>query len=415
MGWVRFEPGFEDCLCRLGLRAADDFLRLQGVILGGHPDRHVMQVSLGTHANPIRAFLKKEHRVLWKHRLANWLSGFGWVSKSAREAQMLLSAAAAGIGCPQVMAHGESRGRAFLLVRQESGLSDLREILVELRDDHERRKLAFGLGRALARMHDAGFDHPDLYAKHVLAGKSESGWQFSILDWQRSRRKRRVSWAERCRDLAALDATLADDLASDRERLACLRSYAAKVAARRSVVCQTNIIRALSLRLQGRRRIRDMRRSPLPIGQQGLIWLDGEALCVTPSFLADVGGEVPAWLRRAPELHLGNEVIESEVSLGGGRRGLLVRRWRCGFVTWLFSLAKRRSFPAPEFERAGMLFRLERQGLVAPRVLAVGHRRGRWPWESHSFLLTEIPEGLPASAAERLEKSPKRELQEALA
>ena len=44
-------------------------------------------------------------------------------------------------------------------------------------------------------------------------------------DRERARWRRRVGWTRRWRDLAALDATLADDLATPRERLLALRAY----------------------------------------------------------------------------------------------------------------------------------------------------------------------------------------------
>jgi tRNA A-37 threonylcarbamoyl transferase component Bud32 len=413
MGSVTVQPRYQEMMCRLGLVWAEDFLRLEGVILGGHPDRHVLQLSLGHGDTTVRVFMKKEHRIRWKHCLANWRAGFGWASKSSREAQTLLAASARGIGCPEVIAHGEMGGRAFLLLREETSLADLRAVLQTMGVGQERRELARALGRELARIHAAGFDHPDLYAKHILAGRAEDGWRFCILDWQRSQWQRKVSWARRCRDLAALDATLAVDLANPGDRLTCMRAYHQRAAGfspavrdespattlpdRRSkpggaqgVKHLARIIRRLSLRLQQQRRIRELRRPPLPTAQQNLIWLDGEALCATRQFLDELGGAIPDWLRAIPRPQSANRLEEAEVTLGPGRRGILISRRQSRLLSWLLAVGKRRSFPAPEFEQAGLLFRLERHGLVAPRVLAVGHRSPR-PWHKESFLLTEPP------------------------
>ena len=74
----------------------------------------------------------------------------------------------------------------------------------------------------MAALHEAGFRHRDLYAKHVLMG---SGQRICLLDWQRCDGRRHVGMAARVRDLAALHATLPDDLASERDRLALLRDY----------------------------------------------------------------------------------------------------------------------------------------------------------------------------------------------
>src|SRR5438132_13212117 len=127
MSFVEIHPAYHATLRPLGLSAAEDFLRLQGAILGGHPDRHVLQVRLANE----RAFLKKEHRVRWRDRLGHWWRGAGLISKSTREGRMLRRLEAAAIGCPQAIAFGEAEGRAFLLTRAEPGLEELRHYLQE--------------------------------------------------------------------------------------------------------------------------------------------------------------------------------------------------------------------------------------------------------------------------------------------
>ena len=115
---------------------------------------------------------------------------------------MLQAFAAAGIGCPEWIAEGEDQnGRAFLLVRELEEVSDLRLHLRERLATHPRarRRFALRLGSALARLHQAGFDHPDLYAKHILVDRDGQGIHF--LDLQRSRRRQRVPWGQRWTDL----------------------------------------------------------------------------------------------------------------------------------------------------------------------------------------------------------------------
>src|SRR5207247_3575961 len=108
------DPHYRDILRRERLADFEHLHQLPGVIIGGHPDRHVAQVTLGTGAQAIRAVLKREHRVPWKDRLANAWAGFGFVSKSYREALLLRSLRRAGIGCSEVIATGEDRhGHAF--------------------------------------------------------------------------------------------------------------------------------------------------------------------------------------------------------------------------------------------------------------------------------------------------------------
>src|SRR5258708_6791023 len=115
MAFVDINPCYRKFLERQGLVEAGQFLALPGVIVCGHPDRHVLQVILGTGAEAIPGYLKREHRIPWRDPLANAWAGFGFVSKSCREAQTLQVAQRAGVGCPEWIASGEDdHGRAFL-------------------------------------------------------------------------------------------------------------------------------------------------------------------------------------------------------------------------------------------------------------------------------------------------------------
>src|SRR5262249_7782279 len=141
-----------------------------GVVISGHPDRHVMQVRLGIGKRAIPAFLKREHRLPWRDRWAAAWAGLGFVSKSCREAKLLHALRQSAVGCPEMIAAGEDdRGRAFLLLRELNRTLDLRCYLDMLASyPEERRQFARRLGEALAQIHETGFAHPDLYAKHVL-------------------------------------------------------------------------------------------------------------------------------------------------------------------------------------------------------------------------------------------------------
>jgi len=390
MSLLEVHPEEGDTLAKLGLASAADFLRLQGVIQGGHPDRHVLQLTVGI----LPCFLKKEHRVSWRDRIGHWWRGFGYVSKSTREGRLLQCLEAAGVDCPRALAHGEAEGRAFLLLRQETGLTELRSYL----RDHplERLPLAAALGRELARLHGAGFQHRDLYSKHVLVGRHHASWRFCLVDWQRGRHTCRLTWFQRLRDLATLDATLANDIAGRRERLLCWRAY---LAAHAPLAIRPNkllrILCRLSARLQRKRRIRELRQPPLAPGRQGLIWLDGEALVVTPQFHEQLP-RLPAiqsdWLKMPQTPHAGSHVECSSGPTTNHARWRLTRRWSSRPWRWLLPWWRKPLFPAPEFEHAATIIRLERYGVEAPRLLALGHRRLK-PWQRYSFLLTQLPSG----------------------
>src|SRR5437016_2530881 len=145
MGWAHINPDCRESLRRQGTISAEYFLRIPGVILCGHPDRHVLKVDEGKTLSG--AILKKEHRVPWRDRLANAWSGFGFVSQSSREAKVLQEAAQAGIPCPAVLAHGAAGQEAFLLLRAASGMTDLRHYAQQHPD--QRRNIAWALGKEL--------------------------------------------------------------------------------------------------------------------------------------------------------------------------------------------------------------------------------------------------------------------------
>jgi tRNA A-37 threonylcarbamoyl transferase component Bud32 len=392
MAFVEIHPEYQSLLERHGLTSADEFLDLAGVIYCGHPDRHVARVTLGQGPNTFAAFVKKELRVPWRDRLSSVVAGFGLASKSRREKALHIRLARAGIASPVVLAAGEKGGRAFLLTREIPGAVDLRRFLESTRDHSLRRQMARQLGTEIARIHAAGLAHRDLYSKHILIQSPGDGalpiiW---FLDWQRSRAYRNLSRQRRSRDLAATHATLAAELASPRERLECLRAYlrACRIQPCRLASWARRISR-LSAGLLKKRHIRELLRPPLAPGTQNLIWLDGEALCVTREFDQEFQGRLPSWLPRLPpRTTAGRHLHEMTVPLPEARLGRLSVRRESRPLRWLWSRLCGRRPASPELQEAANLFRLQRFGLPAPRLLAVGQRQNP-PWRCQSFLLTE--------------------------
>jgi tRNA A-37 threonylcarbamoyl transferase component Bud32 len=392
MAFVRINPAYQAWLQEQGLASAEDFIGLPIMIVGGHADRHVGRILIGEGARALAVFLKREHCVRWKDRLANARAGFGFCSRSAREAQTLQALTRRGIACPEWLAVGETgRGQAFLLVRELTEVVDLRVFMRDLRSAPPRRRHRFArrLGQALAGLHSCGFDHPDIYAKHVMV-QPDSG-RLYWLDWQRSRRQGRVSWKQRCRDLAALDATLAPELLSVSERILCLRSYLRACRVRGQgdgggLLPVAFAIFRRSRQLVGRHRIREMQN--VPVARQQLVWLDGEALCVTPEFQRALAGEIPEWLRLARLPAQPWQVVQrSQVRLPGVGGALLVRRRVIRPLAGIWAWLRRRRLTSPELRRAREIFRLQRTGVGAEQLLAFG-QRCPVPWRIESFLLT---------------------------
>jgi tRNA A-37 threonylcarbamoyl transferase component Bud32 len=391
MARLHVNPRYRVWLHEQGLVSGEDFLRISGVILCGHPDRHVARVIVGQGNQTVIGYLKKEHHVPWRDRMANVWAGFGLVSKSWREMVVLQQAAGAGIGCPEVIAAGEVGRRAFLLVAEVPEAIDLRGYLQRRLSRTHRSALARRLGTAVARVHRAGFDFPDLYAKHVLVvpGRHADAPSFVFIDWQRARWTAR--FGRRWTTLAKLDATLPAELASRDERLLCLRAY---LQNRGHGKRWTGVAQAIARRsqcLRQRRQIHEMCAARLPAGSQDLLWLDGEALCVTREFHEELQGRIPNWLPLPRAWPHDGQGVERTVLTLERRRLQLVRRWTLGPVPWLAALWRGRSAQAPEVTQAATIFRLQRFGVRTPRLLAFGQRHDT-SGRSASFILTEVPE-----------------------
>jgi tRNA A-37 threonylcarbamoyl transferase component Bud32 len=375
---LAINPAYEDLLREAGLTRAEDFLSLADTIVSGHPGRQVSRVTLGSGPEAVNGFLKKEHRVPWKERLANAWAGFGPVSKSWREAETLRVLRPYFPGCPEWIAAGEAPdGRAFLLLRELPGASELRQSPAARTDAPliTRRALARSLGATLARLHDAGFVHGDLYVNHVLVN-DESG-EIAFIDWQRATRLPASTLGRRWHDLATLSATLPSELAGPRTRLACLQAYLQESVAMRGTPLRALLRRALSSirrreeSLSCRRHIRTKRLPSVGPGRQSLLCLEeGNGLCVTPAFRQLWPEDPPHFLAQPlPDPDQAARVIR----LPDGSEGLLVCRpyrlpWHSRFGS------RRRLWTSPERLHMSTLFRLQRYGVSAPEVLAVGER-----------------------------------------
>jgi tRNA A-37 threonylcarbamoyl transferase component Bud32 len=393
VGFVNINPRYREMLLRQGLDRAEQFFALPNVIVSGHPDRHVARVTLGSATSPITAFLKREHRVRWKERFLNACAGYGLVSKSEREAKTLAaldSLPGGGVGCPEWIACGEDEaGKAFLLVRALPETSDLRVHLERL-PACARRSFINRLGQTLADLHNAGFDHPDLYAKHVLVGRDGAIY---LLDWQRSRRQS-IGWRQRWRDLAALNATLSESLMSDGDRLTCLRAYLRTCRLHHGLRPEM-LMRSLfeiarrERSLLSHRRIREMRRPLAGSGEQSLVWVEGESLCMTRAFWDELDGATPEWLR--PEnMPTDSAFLEESKALASGRVGWLARRRETTRMGRLWAWFTGKTPVTSEQQQASLLFRLERHGVAVPRLLAFG--QSFRSWQADSFLLVELPD-----------------------
>lgn len=400
-GWVEVNPLFSAEFAALGLNSADGFLELPGEVVSGHPDRHVVRVHLPGFSTAF--YLKRQHVVMRREKWRNWLAGFGWSSRCEREAATLKHLTAAGLACPRWAAVGvDGCGRAFLLVEELAGAVDLRQALGDTRlSPAERAAFAGKLGRYIALFHAWGFTTPELAAKHVFVGPSVD--QLALIDWQSARCVPLVSLKDRLRSLATLHASLADPLATPRERLRVF--WAALQHGRQAGLIPgrfSDLVRqvvAEAARLAERRSIRDQRRPPAAVVQR-LVWVAGEVVCAVP----DVAAVWPSPAIAAP--YYGGEPGMFPIQLLDGQEAVLIRGRSFAPLGRLTARLRGRSWRSPGVTLGRLLFHLERYGIPAPRLLAFGQRfisRATAEWFTlHTPPAKRITQPLDFSIAEQL-------------
>jgi len=371
-GFVTICPKFQNVLSTAGLSSPRDFLEMAGEMISGHPDRNVARVVLPAATGPLPAFLKREYHIPWKDRWRSWRDGYGWSSMSLREARALDCAGACGVSVPPWVAAGEDgEGRAFLLLASIAGVELRRHLLaLRRRAPEERRQFARTLGQQIARMHDSGISHPDLYAKHIFVERETNG--ITIIDWQRTGLPHHLSVEERCRDLAALHASIADELANGNERRALLAAYCE--AATAALPSMDKVQRMIEQRAAIRMQRSSVREQRLPTWHdcQPLFWLDGEALAATPRCCALWTAEE---LRHIAYPSMRNRGAEKSLTIlrPDLRTARLTQRRTIRPLGRMHDWCRGKRWSAPELRSAAHLLRQERLG-AAPRLLAFGQR-----------------------------------------
>jgi tRNA A-37 threonylcarbamoyl transferase component Bud32 len=365
--FIVIHPRYRTWLAKCGIASAADAWNLPGEVVCGHPDRHVVRCELGSGRRVV--FLKREHVVGWRVRLKNTLAGFGPVSRAEREAECLQRLERLGLPGPQWLAYGETDGRAFLLV---DGLTDHIELRDLLADNglspKDRLELTVRLGRAVADLHDAGFDTPDLSAKHVFVRPDTL--LPTLIDWQSARP--RISLRERVRALATLTASVADRLANPRQRLRVLWAY------RRSVYWPdgrpqfgkfARMVQAEAAAIKNRSSVREQCIPTAGTPNQRLVWLAGEEVCVRPDIVAHWPTPVAGF-----PFYSHHPAGVASIHLPDYGSATLVRFRSLTRPDWVDRLIGR-PWRSPGVTLARVFFHLERHGVPVLRLLAFGQKR----------------------------------------
>ena len=106
-----------------------------------------------------------------------------------------------------------------------------------------KRSLSQNLAALVARLHNAGLVHRDLYMSHIfIRAKGENDLDLSLLDLQRVVQTRWRKWQWIVKDLAALNYSTPSSAATNADRVRWLKLYLAE----RSVSAnQRTLIRAV--------------------------------------------------------------------------------------------------------------------------------------------------------------------------
>lgn len=410
---LEVNPKFEKLVRALKL---DDFEAVMacetGQLVGEHRRRNVVRLSLSHGGRMRTVYLKREFAAQLKDVAAALLRGSGLMTKARREWEVITALQAEGVPCPQPLVfaqQGFPRLRGYLLLAELPGIP-LTQWVHQPRwrtDRAFRRAILGAVADAAARLHQSGFDHPDLYSKHVWVCQQGSAWRVSLIDFQRSARYRYVPLACRWRDLAALNATMDDRWVSPSDRVFFLKRYLAAAQLAGLEREAAKVILPRERRLKSRRKVRELRSAGHPDAwDQKLVRADREQMWIDRryqsaldradlrEFEAVMSSSQGTLLRTLPDRENWRLVLPNG-SAEGSTVAYLKRHRASSLSGWL-----RRRFDAAAPISAGCqeawnVMRLRRGGVASMDVIAFGEKAGRWG-NVQSFLMTEaVPDAVP--------------------
>lgn len=117
--------------------------------------------------------------------------------------------------------------RGWLLAREIVGADDVLTALGKKPAPRKRRAFLEASGRAMRALHDAGFEHPDLHFKNLLAAPDG---RVLVLDFDAVRRRPKLSQDDRLAGLFRFDRYAAKHrrVVSRADRMRTLKSYAGR-------------------------------------------------------------------------------------------------------------------------------------------------------------------------------------------
>jgi len=405
MATLEIQPEFRALLEAAGLATFGAlFAAGERELVDGHAERSVSRLRLqAADGSPVVIYLKRQWGAAARPPLKD-LEHLHWPMLPAkREWQSALRLVAAGVPVSTPVACGRDDspdGPRSLIAFQEVAGPSLAAWLHDCQgapaaDSADlRRAVGEAIGKAVRRLHDAGFSFPDLYAKHIyLEGLKEGRVRIVLIDVSRLRR---ATERRRWEDLAALYVTTDTPCVTARDRLRMFKTYFG--GAWRSALPAV-------LALAGRRRGRgqDPRlmasRQAAGTAEDRIVSLDGGRLLVNEAFhpVMEAAGltafEAVMNLAGGEEYRVaaGRSTVRVELpDPRGGRRAVYVKRYAydpcCAAMRRLLRLDPPRSFADGELRN---IFHVVDAGIPSMRWVALGQERPGGGAAQRSCLVTE--------------------------
>lgn len=283
--WLQIEEFYKDLLRRNELRRFQDFMTFRGgKVLKQLPSRSILKIEFSSGAET-KVFFMKRHKgsLSLGEVIRAFLSGFS-LSWGRKEWEVIQAFQKSGIPTLTPVAAGERvswfRQESFLLTEELKGFQSLElflksHFMIPLSREKmkEKRAIIQELARIIRNMHEAGFNHRDLYCCHIFIQRQESGKrEWRVLDLQRVDRRRwfRSRWITK--DLAALNYSAPSPFITRTDRLRFLRCYLGGQNSLREngplirhVIRKSGKIRQHDLKLQQRKAIAHDREGRLTV------------------------------------------------------------------------------------------------------------------------------------------------------
>ncbi len=223
--------GWQDFLQTNNLLDLEQFLELCGEVVDLNTRSVVHRLQIGDSG---KVFYLKIHK---NYLRRDYTTGFKKVPVAQIELANMMHYARAGFDYLSPVAWGwrpsKEGGDGFLLLEELNDYLSLQQWLEkpEAKQKALRKKISFAVADAVARIHEHGLAHVDLFSWHIFLKQEGEGFVVQPLDLERSEVK--GSWPgsglmlhlKQLRDLATLHLSVYWPLVSDSERLRFFLRY----------------------------------------------------------------------------------------------------------------------------------------------------------------------------------------------